>query len=399
MNMWKGSGKIRMKRGEYYDYNLIAVVILLVGFGLVMLYSTSSYIAEIQYHNDMYFFARQAFYSCIAIVLGILVSRIIDYHSLERLAEFLNLLSVILMLLVRFSPLGREINHARRWIRFGPIQFQPAELAKIAVILLTPLLIVRMGRRFRGPKAAFVALLPSLIQGACAYVLTDNLSTAVIIVLIGFTIVFVAHPKTLGFLALVAAAAGGAVGFVEYVKHGGNTSFRSSRILVWLHPERYASRGGYQILQGLYALGSGGFWGKGFGNSTQKLGALPEAQNDMIFSIICEELGVVGALIIVLLFIYLLYRLLFIAQNAPDAYGSLIVVGVFAHIAFQVILNIAVALNLIPTTGVTLPFISYGGTSIVFLMAEISIALSVSRKIRSKERKRDLWGEVVRSGS
>lgn len=393
--MWRGSGRTRT--GKYYDYNLIAVVILLSGFGLVMLYSTSSYIAEIQYHNDMYFFSRQALYSCTAIVLGVFISRVMDYHILERFAEFFNVLSIFLMLLVRFSPLGREINHSRRWLRLGPLQFQPAELAKIAVILLTPLLIVHMGRKFRGPKAAFVALLPALVQGACAYFLTDNLSTAIIIVLIGFTIVFVAHPKTLSFVILVGAAAGAAVGFVEYARHGGSISFRSSRILVWLHPERYASKGGYQILQGLYALGSGGFWGKGFGNSTQKLGALPEAQNDMIFSVICEELGIVGALIIVLLFIYLLYRLLFIAQNAPDAYGSLIVIGVFAHVAFQVILNISVALNLIPTTGVTLPFISYGGTSIVFLMGEIAIALSVSAQIRSGERKRDLWGEAVRS--
>ncbi len=394
--MWGFSG-IHRKNGKYYDYNLIAVVILLVGFGLVMLYSTSSYIAEIQYHNDMYFFGRQAAYSCIAIVAGIFISRIMDYHILESFAEALNVLSVILMLLVRFSPLGREINHARRWIRLGPIQFQPAELAKIAVILLTPLLIEHMGRKFHGFKATLTALLPAIIQGGCAYALTDNLSTAVIIFLIGFTIVFVAHPKTWPFLAVVGCAAAGAVLFVEFVKHGGNTSFRSSRVLVWLHPERYASNGGYQIMQGLYALGSGGFWGKGLGNSTQKLGALPEAQNDMIFSIICEELGVIGALIIVLLFIYLLYRLMFIAQNAPDLYGSLIVVGVFAHIAFQVILNISVALNLIPTTGVTLPFISYGGTSIVFLMAEISIALSVSGRIRSGERQRDLWGEVIRS--
>lgn len=385
------------KNGKYYDNNLIAVVILLIGFGLVMLYSTSSYIGEIQYHNDMYFFERQAAYSCIAIAFGIVISRVMDYHILENFAEFLNILSIILMLLVRFSPLGREINHARRWIRLGSLQFQPAELAKIAVILMTPLLIEHMGRKFRGCKAAIAALLPAIIQGGCAYVLTDNLSTAVIIWLIGFTIVFVAHPKTLPFLAVIGCAVLGAVLFVEFVKHGGNTSFRSTRVLVWLNPERYASKGGYQIMQGLYALGSGGFWGKGLGNSTQKLGALPEAQNDMIFSVICEELGVVGALIIVLLFIYLLYRLLFIAQNAPDLYGSLIVVGVFAHIAYQVILNISVALNLIPTTGVTLPFISYGGTSIVFLMAEIAIALSVSGRIRSGERQRDLWGEVIRS--
>lgn len=145
------------------------------------------------------------------------------------------------------------------------------------------------------------------------------------------------------------------------------------------------SSGGYQVLQGLYAIGSGGFFGKGLGNSAQKLGTIPEAQNDMIFSIVCEELGVFGAALLLLMFGYLLYRLFFIAQNAPDLLGALIVTGIFAQVALQVILNIAVVLNVVPATGITLPFISYGGTSIVFLMAEMGIALSVADKIRLKD--------------
>jgi cell division protein FtsW len=164
----------------------------------------------------------------------------------------------------------------------------------------------------------------------------------------------------------------------------GSGSFRISRIQVWLDPETHSSLGGYQIMQALYAIGSGGFFGKGLGNSTQKLGALPEAQNDMIFSIICEELGVFGAVLVILMFVMMLYRLFFIAQNAPDLLGSLIVSGIFVHIALQVVLNIAVVTNMIPTTGITLPFVSYGGTSILFLMAEMALALSVSRQIRFK---------------
>ena len=161
-------------------------------------------------------------------------------------------------------------------------------------------------------------------------------------------------------------------------------SFRIQRIQVWLDPESYASLGGYQVMQALYAIGSGGFFGKGLGKSTQKLGSLPEAQNDMIFSIICEELGVFGAALLILLFVFLLYRLFFIAQNAPDLLGALIASGIFIHIAIQVVLNIAVVINLIPTTGITLPFVSYGGTSILFLMGEMALALSVSRQIRFK---------------
>ena len=152
--------------------------------------------------------------------------------------------------------------------------------------------------------------------------------------------------------------------------------------MVWLHPEEYADTWGYQTIQALYAIGSGGFFGRGLGNSIQKLGSVPEAQNDMIFSIICEELGIFGGLIVLMLYAYLLYRLFFIAQNAPDLFGSLMVSGIFIHIALQVILNIAVVVNLMPNTGVTLPFISYGGTSILFLMAEMGLALSVARQIK-----------------
>ena len=172
-------------------------------------------------------------------------------------------------------------------------------------------------------------------------------------------------------------------GYVSSLGASGN--FRFNRVLAWIDPEKYSDGGGYQVLQGLYAIGSGGLFGKGLGNSTQKIQSIPEAQNDMIFSIICEELGLFGAVLLTILFVFLLYRLMFIAQNAPDLLGSLIVTGIFAHIALQVILNIAVVLNVIPTTGVTLPFISYGGTSILFLMTEMGIALNVSRQIRIKD--------------
>ena len=162
-------------------------------------------------------------------------------------------------------------------------------------------------------------------------------------------------------------------------------NFRIRRVLAWLRPEENLSAGGYQVLQSLYAIGSGGIFGKGLGNSAQKLGTIPEAQNDMIFSIICEELGIFGGIIVLLLFAYLLYRLFFIAQNAPDLVGSLMVTGIFIHIALQVILNIAVVLNLMPNTGITLPFISYGGTSVVFLMSEMGLALSVARQIKFQD--------------
>jgi cell division protein FtsW len=230
-----------------------------------------------------------------------------------------------------------------------------------------------------GSMGGFLALI--------TYVFTDNLSTAIIIFGITAGLIFVAHPKLKPFLIILAIVAVliilGVIALNLMMDSSDN--FRIRRILVWLHPEDYASGAGYQTLQALYAIGSGGFFGRGLGNSIQKLGNVPEAQNDMIFSIVCEELGILGGIIVLLLFAYLLYRLFFIAQNAPDLFGSLMVSGIFIHIALQVIFNIAVVVNLMPNTGVTLPFVSYGGTSIVFLMLEMSLALSVARQIKFKE--------------
>lgn len=384
----------RIRESDYYDYNLIAVIILLVGFGLVMLYSTTSYTAEIRYSDDMFFFKKQAFFSLVSIGIAIVIS-IADYHILWKLSGLIYAAALMLMALTR-SPLGLRINGARRWIRLGPISFQPSEIAKIAVIVFVPMLIVKQGKNFKDLKALRDPLLAGMIQAAAALFFTKNLSTAIIIMAIDCIIIFIAHPKTKPFLIAFSGLLAAAAAVVLVIANGSFGDFRSRRILVWLHPEEYSSEGGYQIMQALYALGSGGLFGRGLGNSTQKLGAVPEAENDMIFSIICEELGVFGGIIIILLFIYLLYRLFFIAQNAPDLYGSLAVAGIFGHISLQVILNICVVLNLIPTTGITLPFVSYGGTSVFLLMMEMAIALSVSRKIRFRSPERDLWGDIVK---
>ena len=376
----------RKKRADYYDYSLVAVIILLICFGLIMLYSTSSYIAQMNYNDDMFYFKKQALISVGCIVMAIGIS-MLDYHLLIKLTMPLYGAAIFLMGLVKTS-LGHESHGAKRWIQIGSLpQFQPAEVAKIAVIVCLSYMIVQMGKTVKTLKACMVLAGLGGLQGLAAYVLTSNLSTAIIIFCITAGLIFVAHPKTRPFmigLALIAALA--VIGVMILSKTlETSSSFRIRRILVWLHPEDYASGDGYQTLQALYAIGSGGIFGRGLGNSIQKLGSVPEAQNDMIFSIICEELGLFGALLVLVLFGYLLYRLFFIAQNAPDLFGSLLVTGIFIHIALQVISNIAVVLNLMPNTGVTLPFISYGGTSIMFLMIEMGLALSVARKIRFLE--------------
>ena len=365
----------------YFDYGLVAVLIFLICFGLIMLYSTSYYSAQIDYKGDgAFYFRRQLLFSGGSLLVMYVVTKV-DYHRYTRYATILYVVSFILMALVQ-TPLGVEVNGARRWLRFPVIQrFQPSEITKIAMILFIPYLICKFGKKAYTKKGALQILLFGILAAAGVFVLTENLSTAIIVFGISAVIFFVAYPRTrkigIVFVCLVVGGliAGQILG--RLLESSGN--FRLQRILSWVDPEKYAKSGAFQTMQGLLAIGSGGFFGKGLGGSAQKM-VIPEPQNDMILSIICEELGVFGLIVVLVLFGMLLYRLMFIAQNAPDLYGSLIVTGVFAHIAIQVLLNVAV--NVIPTTGITLPFISYGGTSAVFLMIEMGIVLNVSGKIK-----------------
>ena len=373
-------------KSQYFDYGLLAIVIFLMCFGLVMLYSTSSYSAALKFNgNSMYYFSRQAVISAGSLVALLVISKI-DYHWYAKWAKMVYWISFVLMALV-LTPLGIEAYGARRWIQLPLGQsMQPAEVTKIAIILFIPLLICKAGKHIKNLKVFGKIFLWGAAAAAGVFFLTDNLSTAIIVMGMVCIMLFVAHPKTAPFIALVGAGAALVAVAVKVLEGMSDVEggFRIQRILVWLHPEEYSGEGGFQVMQGLYAIGSGGFFGKGLGNSAQKM-IIPEVQNDMILSIICEELGVFGAIVVLTLFGMLLYRLMFIARNAPDLYGSLIVTGIFAHIAIQVILNVAVVLNVIPTTGITLPFISYGGTSILFLMAEMGLALGVSRRIQLEE--------------
>ena len=386
----KRSTNTRIKRKEhsiaYFDYSLLAILICLICFGLVMLYSTSSYSAMMKQNGDSLFYFKRQVLFCIVGLIGMWIVSRIDYHWYFERSKFFYFISIFMMFLVK-TPLGKEVNGAKRWIKL-PLgqQLQPAEIAKIAIILFIPALICTMGREIKTLEGIVKVLAWGAFSAAVVFIITENLSTAIIVMGITCIMIFVVHPKTRIFIiiavGIILIGIVGARVLGMAMETSGN--FRLRRILVWLNPEKYASEGGYQIMQALYAIGSGGFFGKGLGNSAQKM-IIPEVQNDMILSIICEELGVFGAIMVLILFGMLLYRLLFIAQNAPDLYGSLVVSGIFAHIALQVILNVMVVINCIPTTGITLPFISYGGTSVLFLMAEMGLALGVSSKIKIAE--------------
>ena len=251
------------------------------------------------------------------------------------------------------------------------------------------MIIERLGRRSLATLKGFIfPMIPAVIVAVMIWQITDNLSSAIIVVAIVFGMLFVACPDYGKFIGIVAVVFLLGAAVVWYTVNSADTNsldFRGERILAWLDPQAYAGGKGYQTIQALYAIGSGGIFGKGLGQSMQKLGFIPEAQNDMIFSIICEELGLFGAISIMLMFVLLIWRFMMIANSADDFYGAMLVVGVISHIAVQVILNIAVVTNTIPNTGVTLPFISYGGSSVFFLLSEIGIVLSVARGMRRDE--------------
>ena len=311
--------RTREKGKPYYDYDLLLVIIFLMCFGLVMLYSSSAYSAQNDYNNDMFFFTRQVIIGIIGFIAMFIVSKI-DYHLYGAYAKEFFWFSMFLMALVQ-TPLGKTVNGARRWIRLpGGLSLQPAEFTKIAVILFIAYAICLLGQKAKKWDGIKILLFYGIIAFLGAYKLTDNLSTAVIILSITVVLIFVVHPKTKPFVTgVIAAGIVGIIGiiFLKYTL-AESDNFRMRRIIAWLNPEANADTDSYQFLQGLYAIGSGGFFGKGLGNSTQKLHAIPEAQNDMILAVICEELGVFGAILVLCLFAFMLYRLLFIARNAPD---------------------------------------------------------------------------------
>lgn len=376
----------------FFDYSLLFIVLFLLGFGLVMIYSASSYEAFQTYQDTTYYMKKQL----LAIIIGMVLMGIvanIPYHFWERFAVLGYLVTMALVPLVK-TPLGVESHGAARWIRIPGIglNLQPAEVGKLCLILFLAVMVCKMGKNVRTLKGFLIMVLLPMPVAAEIYFITDNLSSAIIIVGISVLMVFVASPDYKKFIimgvivvALAALVVFLAVSSTEAVAEGEKVNFRFGRITAWLDPESDSQGTGFQTLQGLYAIGSGGIWGKGLGQSMQKLNFLPEAQNDMIFSIICEELGLFGAIAIIVMFIMLLWRMMVIANNATDLFGAMLVVGVMGHIAVQAILNIAVVTNTIPNTGISLPFISYGGSSVMFLLIEIGLVLSVAKGIQLKE--------------
>lgn len=386
------------------DTNLIVITMFLIVFGLIMVYSASYYkcsMTKAYNYDSMHFLKNQALMSVVGIFVMYIVS-CINYHFWKKkpIVILAIILSIGLTLILKIPSLSITANGATRWVKFGPISFQVAEPVKIAVIVSTAYLIDKFGvrelkwKKFKWKHWVVTAVIavPGIALAGFLGVISDNMSSALIIALIGVVMYFSWHPKSaLFYAAVLLAAVGGAILIYVLINQGpvdpesAGEGFRLTRIRAWLDPYSYESDTSYQSLQALYAIGSGGLFGKGLGNSIQKLGKIPEPYNDFIFSIVCEELGVMGATLLMLMFLYLLYRVFTIAQRAEDLFGRMLATGVFCHIALQVVMNIAVVTGSMPNTGVTLPFISYGGTATIFLLIEIGMVLNVQK-----------WGERKR---
>ena len=413
------TGRFWILGNKGLDTNMIVITMFLIIFGLIMVYSASYYkcsITKAFNYDSMHFLKNQALMSVVGLIAMLVVSNI-NYHFWKKepivfLAVALSI-GLTLVLLTRFFGEGHPLNltitanGATRWVKFGPISFQVAEPVKIAVIVTTAWLADKFGVEeikwkkftFKHWVATGAIAVPGVFLAGFLGIISSNMSSALIIAIIGVVMYFAWHPKSaLFYLAALVGLAGIAV-FIYVVSQQGvvdaEEGFRLTRIRAWLDPYSYESDESFQSLQALYAIGSGGLFGKGLGNSIQKLGKIPEPYNDFIFSIVCEELGVMGASLLLLMFIYLLYRIYSVAQKAEDLFGRMLATGVFSHIALQVVMNIAVVTGALPNTGVTLPFISYGGTATIFLLIEIGMVLNV-QKWSERKREEDIRLEQFR---
>lgn len=364
--------RIRAEKGGI-DLTFMFLVLILLAIGLIMLFSASYASAYYETGNSFYYISRQLLFAIVGII-GMFVVANIDYHILHRFAFLIYIGTVFLLILVLFVHTRED---ARRWIPLGFTTFQPSELAKFAVVLIFAHLISTNYDKKKDPKYGvwpFLALMGIVVL---LMLLEPHLSGTILILSIGIIMMFVGGTDLKWFMigGLLLAAA-----VVVIVLIPGVIPYAMSRIQHWRDPWIDPQGKGFQTIQSLYAIGSGGLMGVGIGNSRQKHLYLPEPQNDFIFSVVCEELGFIGATLIILVFVLLIWRGYVIAMRCRDRFGSMLAIGLTTQVGVQTILNIAVVSNTIPNTGISLPFFSSGGTALVMLLAEMGVILSVSRQ-------------------
>ncbi len=360
------------------DIQFLVAVYILLAFGLLMVLSASSpiaYASKSTNHDSFFYFKKQLLWAIFGSI-GMFITANFDYNKLKRLAFPVLVVSVLLLLLVLIPGIGRKINDARRWIYIGPINFQPSEVAKIAVIVF---MAYSLSKNYKELNNFSIFLMYIAIIGIIAGIIMmePHFSCTMLIVSTAVIMLFVAGAKIKHFLVLGLAAVPVLVFAIV------QAPYRLARVTTFLDPFADIQGEGWQIVQSLYAIGSGGIFGAGIGQSRQKFMNIPEPQNDFIFSILAEEFGLLGAILVSLMFIFLIARGVKIALKAPDLFGALLTTGIITMIAIQALVNIAVVTSSIPVTGMPLPFFSYGGTALAITMAEMGIVLNVSRHSKS----------------
>jgi len=355
------------------DVTFLVLVLLLLTFGLVMMFSASYAYAYYRMDDSFYYIKRQLLFAVGGLGVMIFLAYF-DYRWWRKLALPVFAASILMLVVVLFMP---ERNGAKRWIELGPLTFQPSEIAKFAVILMFASMVALYGGKMHSFRYGILPFAAVLGAVAALMVLEPHLSGTILILSIGAVMMFVGGTDLKWFLLLLCVLVA-AVGIVVLIP--GVIEYAQSRFQYWLDPFSDAQGKGFQTIQSLLAIGSGGFMGLGLGNSRQKYLYIPEPQNDFVFSIVCEELGFVGAAIIVILFALLVWRGFVIAIRAKDKFGSMLAVGLTTQVGLQALLNIAVVTNTIPNTGISLPFFSYGGSALIMLLAQMGVVLSVSRQ-------------------
>ncbi len=362
------------------DHLLLFVIIALVLIGIIMVFSASSYSSAVKFGTPYTFFIKQTIFAAIGFI-GLSITANFHYNNyMNKWPAIMYAVTSFFLVLVLF--VGKDINGAKRWLEIpgtGGLGFQPSELAKITMIIVTSSIIAKHPKILNSFKGT--VQVGAVVIFMAALIGKENMSTSLIVMAIGFGIIFVVSPFTKQFIALGITGVVAILAYLAIEAYLG-VGFRGGRFKAWLDPFSDVKEFGFQTVQSLYAIASGGFFGLGLGNSRQKLSYLPESQNDFIFAIICEELGFFGAMIIIGLYILLIYRGVQIALKAPNLFGTLVAFGIVILVATQVIINIAVTTNTIPNTGIALPFISYGGTSLVFMISTMGILLNISRYTR-----------------
>jgi cell division protein FtsW len=358
-----------------YDHLLMISALLLLGLGLVMVFSASGVLASDKYHDPAFFLKKQLVYAAVGVGLMFFVRRI-PYQTYDRLVYVILFISLVLLILVLIPGIGVRIRSAARWIKLGPLVIQPSEFAKLAIIIF---LAYSMARKQEKIRFFSIGFLPHIVVAGIFILLIEkepDFGTAMALAGITFLMLFVGGTRlTHIFLAVLSASP-----LVVYVIL--KNKMRLERVTTFLDPWKYAQESGYQLVHSLYAIGSGGFLGLGIGKSREKLFYLPDSHTDFIFSILAEEVGFIGVLIVFSLFAILIIRGLIISLRAQDNFGAYLAVGLTSLIGLQAAINLAVVSGLMPTKGLSLPFLSYGGSSLVVNMVAIGILLNISSQSR-----------------